>query len=469
MLNRTPTIPYRSQWPIAMTERQLACIILAAGKGTRMKSDLPKVLHPLGGLPMVRHVLAAAKALDPAHIVVVVGPGMENVAAAVAPHATVVQENQLGTGDAVKAALPLLDGFAGDVLVLYGDTPLITVATLRAMVDSRNGVSDPAVVVMGMRPAEPGAYGRLIQGADGGLEKIVEFLDASETERAVGLCNAGFMAFDGARMPGLIAAIGNDNAKGEFYLTDAVAVARGQGHACAVVEGPVEDALGVNSRAELAGIEKIFQRRLRLAAMANGATLLDPDTVWFAADTVLGRDVTVGQNVVFGSGVVVEDGVEIRAFSHLEGVVVRRRAIIGPFARLRPGSDVGEDAHVGNFVELKNTVLGAGAKANHLTYLGDSDIGAASNIGAGTITCNYDGYLKHRTVIGRNVFVGSNSTLVAPVTLGDGAFTAAATIVTRDVPDDALVISRADEVVKEGWAARYRIAKAALKARARKG
>jgi bifunctional UDP-N-acetylglucosamine pyrophosphorylase/glucosamine-1-phosphate N-acetyltransferase len=448
-----------------MTERPIACIILAAGKGTRMKSALPKVLHPLGGLPMVRHVLDAAQALAPARIVVVVGPGMENVAKAVAPHATVVQENQLGTGDAVKAALPLLEGFSGDVLVLYGDTPLITVETLRDMVAARNGASNPAVVVMGMRPADPGAYGRLVQAADGGLERIVEFLDASPAERAIGLCNAGFMAFDGARMPGLIGAIGNDNAKGEYYLTDAVSVARSQGHACAVVEGPVDDALGVNSRAELAGVEKIFQNRLRLAAMANGATLLDPDTVWFAADTVLGRDVTVGQNVVFGPGVTVEDGVEIRAFSHLEGVVVRKGALVGPYARLRPGSDVGEGAHVGNFVELKNTKMGPGAKANHLTYLGDSDIGGGSNIGAGTITCNYDGYLKHRTVIGTNVFVGSNSTLVAPVELGDGAYTAAASVVTRDVPDDALVITRPDEVVKEGWAARYHKAKAALKAK----
>lgn len=450
-----------------MTERQLACIILAAGKGTRMKSALPKVLHPMGGMAMVRHVLHAATALNPTRIIVVVGSGMDNVAAAVAPHTTVVQEQQRGTGDAVAAALAALGGFTGDVLVLYGDTPLITPDTLRAMIATRHGAADPAVVVMGMRPADPGAYGRLIQGADGGLERIVEFLDASPAERAVGLCNAGFMAFDGARMPALIGAIGNDNAKGEFYLTDAVAVARATGHACAVVEGPVEDALGVNSRAELAGVEAIFQRRLRLAAMANGATLLDPDTVWFAADTALGRDVTIGQNVVFGPGVAVEDGVEIKAFSHLEGVLVCKGAIIGPFARLRPGSLVGEGAHVGNFVELKNTHLGAGAKANHLTYLGDSDVGSGSNIGAGTITCNYDGYLKHRTVIGRDVFVGSNSTLVAPVTLGDGAFTAAATTVTRDVPDHAMVISRADEVVKEGWAARYRAAKAALKAKLR--
>lgn len=448
-----------------MSHRPLACIILAAGKGTRMKSALPKVLHPLGGLPMVSHVVAAAQSLSPEKIVVVVGPGMDNVATTVAPHPTVVQENQLGTGDAVKAALGELAGFSGDVLVLYGDSPLITATTLSKMVAARNGTGDPAVVVLGMRPADPGAYGRLILGADGGLEKIVEFLDATPDERAFTLCNAGFMAFDGARMGALLSGIGNANAKGEYYLTDAVAVARAKGWTCAVVEGPTDDTAGVNSRAELAGIEKIFQNRLRQAAMANGATLLDPDTVYFAADTVLGRDVTVGQNVVFGPGVTVEDGVEIKPFSHLEGVIVRARAIIGPYARLRPGTVVGEGAHIGNFVELKNTQFGAGAKANHLTYLGDADVGGGSNIGAGTITCNYDGVLKHRTRIGANVFIGTHSTLVAPVSVGDGAYTAAGTVVTRDVAPDALSIARAPQEEKPGWASRYRAAKLALKAK----
>jgi len=448
-----------------MSHRPLACIILAAGKGTRMKSALPKVLHPLGGLPMVSHVVAAAQSLSPEKIVVVVGPGMDNVAATVAPHPTVVQENQLGTGDAVKAALGELAGFSGDVLVLYGDSPLITATTLSKMVAARNGTGDPAVVVLGMRPADPGAYGRLILGADGGLEKIVEFLDATPDERAVTLCNAGFMAFDGARMGALLSGIGNANAKGEYYLTDAVAVARSQGWTCAVVEGPTDDTAGVNSRAELSGIERIFQQRLRLAAMANGATLLDPDSVYFAADTNLGRDVTVGQNVVFGPGVTVEDGVEIKPFSHLEGVIVRKGAIIGPYARLRPGTDVGEGAHIGNFVELKNTQFGAGAKANHLTYLGDADVGGGSNIGAGTITCNYDGVLKHRTRIGANVFIGTHSTLVAPVSVGDGAYTAAGTVVTRDVAPDALSIARAPQEEKPGWASRYRAAKLALKAK----
>ncbi|MFV3128755.1 bifunctional UDP-N-acetylglucosamine diphosphorylase/glucosamine-1-phosphate N-acetyltransferase GlmU [Niveispirillum sp. KHB5.9] len=448
-----------------MTDRPLACIILAAGKGTRMKSSLPKVLHPLGGLPMVKHVVMAAESLSPQRIVVVVGPGMDNVAAAVAPHVTVVQERQQGTGDAVKSAMGELSGFTGDVLVLYGDSPLITPATLAAMVVARRGAGDPAVVVLGMRPADPGAYGRLVLGADGSLEKIVEYLDATPEERAITLCNAGFMAFDGARMGDLLAGIGNDNAKGEYYLTDAVSVARARGFTCAVVEGPNDDTAGVNSRVELAWIEKIFQDRLRHAAMINGATLLDPRTVYFAADTKLGRDVTVGQNVVFGPGVTVEDGVEIKPFSHLEGVVVRKNAIIGPYARLRPGTDVGEGAHIGNFVELKNTHFGAGAKANHLTYLGDADVGGGSNIGAGTITCNYDGVLKHRTRIGEKVFIGTHSTLVAPVAVGDGAYTAAGTVVTRDVGADALAISRAPQEEKPGWASRYRAAKLALKAK----
>lgn len=447
-----------------MTQRPIACVILAAGKGTRMKSALPKVLHPLGGKPMVGHVLDAAAALDPDRIIVVVGPGMDSVAKAVAPHSTVVQQRQAGTGDALAAALPLLDGFAGDVLVLYGDTPLIRPETLRTMIAARRGGGDPAVVVMGMRPADPGSYGRLLLGADGGLERIVEFLDAAPQERAVGLCNAGFMAFDGARLPALIAGIGNGNAKGEYYLTDAVAVARGRGWRCAVVEGPVEDALGVNSRVELAGLERIFQGRMRRAAMENGATLLDPDTVYFSADTRLGRDVLVGQNVVFGPGVRVEDGAEIKPFCHFEGVVVKAGAQIGPYARLRPGTVVGEGCHIGNFVELKNTNLGAGAKANHLSYLGDSDIGGGSNIGAGTITCNYDGFLKHRTRIGSGVFVGSNSTLIAPVTLEDGAYVAAATVVSKTVPADSLAIARLPQENRIGTAARLRERKRAEKA-----
>jgi len=452
-----------------MSIRPLACVVLAAGKGTRMKSKLPKVLHPLAGIPMVQHVVKAAEALGPERIVVVVGPGMDNVAAAVAPHTTVVQERQAGTGDAVAAARSVLEGFGGDVLILYGDSPLIRPETLRRIVEARNGTADPAVVVLGMRPDDPGAYGRLIQGADGGLDRIVEFLDATAEERAVGLCNAGLMAFDGARMWGIIDGIGNDNAKGEYYLTDAVAVARGRGWACAVVEGPVEDAAGCNSRVELADLEKIFQARMRRTAMENGATLLDPDTVWFAGDTKLGRDVVVGQNVVFGPGVEVADDVEIKAFCHLEGVKIAGGATIGPFARLRPGSTVGEGAHIGNFVELKNTHLGPGAKANHLAYLGDADVGAKTNVGAGTITCNYDGWLKHRTRIGAGSFVGTNSTLVAPLDIGDGAYIAAGSVVTKQVPSDALAVGRGRQENKLDWTPRFRARKEAEKAAKKKG
>lgn len=449
--------------------RPLACVILAAGKGTRMKSDLPKVLHPIAGQSMLHHVLAAARALAPERVVVVVGPGQERVAAAAAPHTVVVQARQQGTADAVKAARDALAGFDGDVLVLFGDTPLVRPQTLTGLVAAR-AQRDPAVVVLGMRPDDPGAYGRLVQdAATGDLRKIVEFLDASPEERAIGLCNAGIMAFDGARLWDLVDAVDNANAKGEYYLTDVVAAARRRGWTCAVVEGDPLDVEGVNSRAELARLEKVMQDRLRLAAMDGGATLTDPATVWLSADTRLGRDVSVGPNVVFGPGVVVEDGVEIRAFSHLEGVVVRRGAIIGPFARLRPGSDVGAGAHVGNFVELKGTNLGAGAKANHLAYLGDADVGAGSNIGAGTITCNYDGTFKSRTRIGAGVFVGSNSTLVAPLEIGDGAFIGAGSTVTDAVPADALALGRSRQVLKTGWAAAFRTAQAARKAARGKG
>ncbi|MDE1146425.1 MAG: bifunctional UDP-N-acetylglucosamine diphosphorylase/glucosamine-1-phosphate N-acetyltransferase GlmU [Azospirillaceae bacterium] len=447
----------------------LACIVLAAGKGTRMKSDLPKVLHAIANEPMLAHVLRAAAALSPDRVIVVVGPGQEAVAKAAAPHASVLQANQLGTGDAVKAARAALGDFDGDVLVLFGDTPLVRPETLSLLLDARRGAGNPAVAVLGMRPADPAAYGRLVQDADGSLVKIVEYLDATADERAIGLCNAGLMAFDGRRLWGILDAIGNANAKGEYYLTDAVAVARAQGHACAVAVGDADDVEGVNSRAELAKLEKIMQGRLRDRAMANGATLADPDTVWFSSDTVLGRDVTVGQNVVFAPGVVVEDGVTIRPFCHLEGVTVRREAIIGPYARLRPGSDIGAGAHVGNFVEIKASTLGIGAKANHLAYVGDTDVGEGTNIGAGAITCNYDGTFKYRTQVGRNVFVGSNATLVAPVAIGDGAFVAAGSTITDPVPADALALGRGRQAVKEGWAAAFAAKQKARKAAQKKG
>ncbi|MGP1395796.1 MAG: bifunctional UDP-N-acetylglucosamine diphosphorylase/glucosamine-1-phosphate N-acetyltransferase GlmU [Inquilinaceae bacterium] len=451
-----------------MTQRKLTCVILAAGKGTRMKSALPKVLHPVAGRPMIALVLDAVGALEPDRTAVVVGPGMESVARAVAPAETFVQSGQRGTADAVLAARPAVDGFDGDVLVVYGDTPLVTPETLRRLIAARRGPGDPAVAALAMRPVDPGRYGRMMTDAAGGLEAIVEYNDATDTQRAIGLCNAGLMAFDGARFPGLLDAVGNDNAKGEFYLTDVVAIARSRGFGCAVVEAAETEVLGVNSRAELAEAEAVFQRRLREAAMAEGVTLTDPSTVYLAADTRLGRDVTIGPNVVFGPGVTVEDDVDIRAFCHIEGAHVRSGAVIGPFARLRPGAEVGAKAHVGNFVELKNAVLGEGAKANHLAYLGDADIGAGANIGAGTITCNYDGFFKHRTVVGAGAFIGSNSALVAPVTVGEGAVVGAGSVVAADVSADALVLERAARIDKPGWASRFRTRKAAEKAQAAK-
>ncbi|AWK85305.1 bifunctional UDP-N-acetylglucosamine diphosphorylase/glucosamine-1-phosphate N-acetyltransferase GlmU [Azospirillum thermophilum] len=448
-----------------MSHRPLACVILAAGKGTRMKSDLPKVLHRVAGRPMVGHVLAAVKALDPDHVVVVVGPGMDDVAAAVAPFPTAVQHEQRGTADAVRSAFGLLEGFTGDVVVLYGDTPLVTPDTLRAMVAARRQAADPAVVVLGMRPEDPGAYGRLILNARGGLEKIVEYLDASEEERRVGLCNAGLMAFDGARMFGLINSIGNANAKSEFYLTDVVQIARSRGLACAVVESSPAEVVGVNSRAELAEVERLIQRRLRKAAMDNGATLIDPDSVTFSADTRLGRDVVVGPHVVFGPGVWVGDRVEIKPFCHLEQVRVETGAQIGPYARLRPGAEIGPDAHIGNFVEIKNAKVEAGAKVNHLTYIGDARVGAKANIGAGTITCNYDGFGKYHTDIGAGAFIGSNSALVAPVKIGDGAIVGAGSVVTRDVEADALAVARGPQKAYAAWAREFRERKQSEKAK----
>ena len=442
-----------------MTHSSVAVVILAAGKGTRMKSDLPKVLHRLAGRPMIRHVLDAAGRLNPCRVGVVVGPGMDDVAEAAAPAKIFVQTSQAGTADAVRAAAEMLRGFDGDVIVLYGDTPLITTETMMRMVGRQWQGDNPAVVVLGFRPDDPGAYGRLIVTADGTLEKIVEYADADAAERAVGLCNAGLMVFDGRRMLELLDRIDADNAKGEFYLTDAVGIARAAGYACAVVEAPEAEVMGVNCRAELAVAEKIIQQRLRRAAMDEGATLIDPDTTYFSPDTKLGRDVVVGPGVFFGPGVRVADKVEIKAFCHLEGVTIAEGATIGPFARLRPGAVIGPAAHVGNFVEIKNGVLAEGAKVNHLTYIGDATIGAKANIGAGTITCNYDGFTKSKTEIGAGAFIGSNSSLVAPVKIGDGAIVGAGSVVVKDVEADALSVARGRQQNYIGWAAKFRSAK----------
>jgi bifunctional UDP-N-acetylglucosamine pyrophosphorylase/glucosamine-1-phosphate N-acetyltransferase len=442
--------------PAASTAESCAVVVLAAGLGTRMKSALPKVLHPVAGRPMVQAVIEAAATLAPARIVVVIGAGMEQVAEAVRPHPTCVQEPRLGTGHAVMAARQALAGFAGDVLICYGDTPLITAETLARMRAARRAEPAAAVVVLGFRPADPGAYGRLITAADGSLDRIVEAKDATPAELAVSLCNYGVMAVDGRLLFPLLDRTTNANAKGEYYLTDIVKLARADGLRCRVVDGDAEELLGVNCREDLAAAERVAQGRLRRRAMAAGATLTDPETVWFAHDTRLGRDVVVGPGVIFAPGVSVGDNVVIKGFCHLEGVSIAARAEVGPFARLRPGADIGTGAHIGNFVEIKQARVEAGAKVNHLTYIGDARVGAGANIGAGTITCNYDGFFKELTDIGAGAFIGSNTALVAPVTIGDGAIVGAGSVIARDVPADSLALTRGPHAVKDGWAKAFR-------------
>ena len=440
-----------------MTSAPLAAIILAAGKGTRMKSDLHKVLHPVAGRPMLLHLIASVAELGAARTVVVTGAGREQVEAAVAPHgvAVAVQAEQLGTGHAVRQAEAALAAFAGDVLILYGDVPLVSAATMRRMIDALNGPDAPVAVVLGFRPAEPGAYGRVI-ATGGRIERMVEYKDATAAEAAETLCNSGLMAVRSADLFRLLAQVTNDNAAGEYYLPDVVMLAAAEGRHAVVIETAAGEVAGVNSRAELAAVEADWQAARRARAMAEGASLVAPETVWFSHDTVLGRDVSVGQNVVFGPGVSVADGATIHAFSHLEGAEVAAQASVGPFARLRPGTVLQRGAKVGNFVEIKQALMGEGAKASHLTYLGDTTVGAGANIGAGTITCNYDGFFKYRTEIGAGAFVGSNSALVAPVMIGDGAIVAAGSVVTEDVATDALVLVRPPQVAKPGWAKRYR-------------
>lgn len=439
-------------------QQPIAAIILAAGKGTRMKSDMHKVLHPIAGRPMVLHLIESVAALSPERTVVVVGAGRDQVEAAVAPHGVTVahQAEQLGTGHAVAQAETALDGFSGDVLILYGDVPLVSTDTMRRMIARLNETDVPAAVVLGFRPEEPGAYGRILADADGRIGRMVEFKDADAAERAVTLCNSGLMAVRSADLFGLLARVGNDNAAGEYYLPDIVMLAAGDGRSSAVIEADADEVAGVNSRAELAVMERRWQDARRARAMADGATLIAPETVWFSWDTDIGRDVTIEPNVVFGPAVRVADGSVIHAFSHLEGANVGAGATIGPFARLRPGAMLSEGAKVGNFVEIKKAAIGKGAKVNHLTYIGDADVGAGANIGAGTITCNYDGFFKYRTVIGEGAFIGSNSALVAPVKIGDGAIVGAGSVVTRDVDADALAVARGAQEARPGWAARFR-------------
>jgi bifunctional UDP-N-acetylglucosamine pyrophosphorylase/glucosamine-1-phosphate N-acetyltransferase len=425
-------------------------IILAAGFGTRMKSALPKALHPIAGRPMLRHLLASCEAVFD-RIVVVIGPDMDAVAAIAAPHIVVVQHDRLGTA---HAALQAADHFGdGEVAVLYADNPLITPATLERLLDRRAG-TDIGLALLAMRPADPGRYGRVV--ANGGLvERIIEWAEADSVEREIALCNAGVLCTNAASMRRWLAEVRNDNEKGEYYLTDLVALARAEGEHVAAVEAPEAELRGINSRVELAAAEATVQTWLRNAAMEAGVTMTAPDSVFLCADTRFEQDVCIGPDVVFGPGVTVRTGAVIKSFCHIEGAEIGRGAIIGPFARLRPGTRIGADAHIGNFVELKATEFGAGAKASHLSYLGDSAIGAGTNIGAGTITCNYDGYDKHRTTIGANVFIGSDSVLVAPVTIGDGAFVTAGSVITRDVAPDAMAFGRAQQIDKPSRAAEF--------------
>ena len=443
--------------------RPVAAVVLAAGLGTRMNSDLHKVLHPIAGRPMLMHLLASVDALVPAAKVVVVGARREQVEAAVAGSgATVVtQEPQLGTGHAVMQARDALAGFDGDVLLMFADVPLIRTATMRAMLAALT--DDVACVVLAFRPADPGAYGRIVAKDDGTIVKMVEFKDASAEERNVTLCNSGLLAVRAGDLWPLIDRIGNDNAAGEYYLPDVVTVATGDGRRSVVVETQADEVDGINSRGELAAVEAKWQAAKRVEMMAAGVTLSDPATVWFAHDTQVGRDVVIEPSVFFGPGVTIDDGAVIHGFCHLEGAHIGPRAEVGPYARLRPGADLGEKSKVGNFVEVKKAKLGKGAKANHLSYLGDAEIGANANIGAGTITCNYDGFFKYRTVIGEGSFIGSNSALVAPVTIGAGAIVAAGSTVTTNVPGDALCLVRSEQVNKPGWAAKFRAVMTAKK------
>ncbi len=438
-------------------------VVLAAGEGTRMKSALPKVLHRIAEKPMIGHAVAAARMAGADRIAVVVGPGRDDVAAAARKASggaeIFVQKERLGTAHAVLAAK---DAFAKgeNLLVVFGDTPLLRPETLRAM---REELNRAAVVVLGFRAAQPRGYGRVIV-QDGKLTAIREEKDATETERAVNLCNAGAMAFAGKHALSLLSAIGNRNSKQEFYLTDAVELANARGLSASVIEASEEEVMGVNDRKQLSEAEAVLQKRLREAAMEAGVTLVAPETVFLSSDTKFGRDVTVEPNVVFGPGVTIGDNVTIRSFSHLEGAAVGNGARVGPFARLRPGAKLSAEVHVGNFVEVKEATLARGAKANHLAYIGDASVGEGANIGAGTITCNYDGFEKHRTEIGKDAFIGTNSSLVAPVKIGAGAYVGSGSVIVSDVPDDALALGRGRQVVKKGWAKKLRAKRAAPKA-----
>lgn len=450
-----------------MNRRSCLAIVLAAGEGTRMRTSLPKVLHRVAGLSLLGHVLRAVRAAGGAETAVVVGPDREDVAAearAMFHGARVfVQEQRRGTAHAVLAARAALERGADDVLVIFGDTPLILPETLQKL---RGALAQgAAVVVLGFKPADPTGYGRLLTRGEE-LLGVVEHADATDIERAIPLCNGGLMGFDGKTALTILQKIGSDNRKQEFYLTDAVKIARDMNMTAVALEVTEDEVGGINTKAQLAATEAAMQQRLRQAALDAGVTLVAPETVYLAADTKLGKDVTVEPYVVFGKGVTVEDGATIRSFSHLDGAHVGKGAIVGPYARLRPGAKLGRHVHVGNFVEVKESLIEEGAKANHLSYIGDARVGAGANIGAGTITCNYDGSAKHRTDIGKGAFIGSNSALVAPVKIGDGAYVGSGSVITADVPADALALGRGRQTVKEGWAKRLRELKSLVKKKA---
>lgn len=449
----------------------IAVVVLAAGQGTRMNSDMPKVMHGLAGAPLLEHALATAFELEPDRVVAVTATGasdVERAAIEFRPETLIARQSErLGTAHAVRMALPRLDGFDGPVVVLYGDTPFVKADTVRAMLEEVGGGA--ALAVLGFEAEDPASYGRLILETGGELARIVEAKDAAPDELATRLCNSGVMALEAGTLRRLIERVDNANAKGEYYLTDLVGLAVSEGLRAAVITCPEDETVGVNSRADLAEAEKRFQTAARAGALENGATLVDPASVFFSRDTVIGRDVWIGPNVFFGPGVTVESGATIHPFCHLEGCHVSRGAQVGPFARLRPGAELAEDVRVGNFVEVKNAILGEGAKANHLAYLGDASVGERTNIGAGTIFCNYDGVFKHRTEIGPDAFIGSNSALVAPVRIGAEAIVAAGSVVTADVPDGALALARGRQENKPGLARRIMARLRTLKAARARG
>ena len=444
-------------------QKKLACIILAAGKGTRMKSAISKPLHKVVGKSMVRHVIDTTAKLNPDEIIVVIGKDMTDMKEEVAPYKTVIQEVANGTGGAVKPATKYLKGFDGNILVLFGDTPLITVKSIEKLLQVMNESDDTALAYSAMLLDNPASYGRMVVENGNILNRIVEFKDATDEEKRITICNGGIMCADGRYLFDWLGEIDCNNSQGEYYLTDLPEIAKKHGKVTRIVEVDADDMEGVNSREDLARVENIFQNRLRRLAMQNGVTLQDPNTVYFSYDTKIVADTVIGANVVFSTGVEIDSNVTILPFSHLEECRIKAGASIGPFARIRPDTEIGENAKIGNFVEIKKTKLGSGAKASHLTYLGDTEVGEHANIGAGTITCNYDGFFKYKTKIGKGAFIGSNSSLVAPVSIGNGAYVGAGSVITVDVPEDSLIVTRAKNIIREKWAENFRKAKQAEK------